>query len=111
MSSPHQSTRPLMTSARVHPSYLPFIHNASRSTGKGMKWVPPLVTLVGVGYGVAAYREAQIGKHLASAAAADKAEAERRRKNAALADAYGDRNSIEALEHAMRVYEAQQGNE
>lgn len=39
------------------------------------------------------------------------AEAERRRMDAALADAYGDRRSLEELERAMRVYEAQQGNE
>lgn len=61
-----------------------------------------------MGYGVATYREAQIDRHLA---VAERVEAERRRKNMALADAYGDRTSLEELEHAMRVYEAQQGNE
>jgi hypothetical protein len=37
-------------------------------------------------------------------------DAERRRRQAAavLDDAYGDRSSLEGLEHAMRVYEAQQ---
>lgn len=40
------------------------------------------------------------------------ADFEKRRKKAnELADAYGDRGSLEELEHAMRVYEAQQGNE
>ncbi|KAK3389790.1 hypothetical protein B0H63DRAFT_519023 [Podospora didyma] len=111
-SRPSQQTakRLLSTSARVHPSYLPYLHNVSRGP-QTMKWVPPLVALVGVGYGVAAYREGQIEKHLAKTSAAEQAEAERRRKNMILADAYGDRGSLEELEHAMRVYEAQQGNE
>jgi len=64
--------------------------------------------MVGVGYVVAAYREAQVDKHLV---AAEQAEMARRRRNAALADAYGDRNSLEELEHAMKVYEAQQRSE
>ena len=53
----------------------------------------------------------QIEKHLAQAKAAEQAELEQRRKNMALADAYGDRTNLEELERAMRVYEAQQGNE
>ncbi|KAK1755443.1 N-acetylglucosaminyl-phosphatidylinositol [Echria macrotheca] len=102
-------TRPFSTSARVHPSFLPYISNASR--GKGLKWIPPLAGLVAVGYGVASYREAQIEKQLEKSAAVEKAELEQRRKYTALADAYGDRTNLEELEHAMRVYEAQQGNE
>jgi len=73
--------------------------------------IPPLAGLVAVGYGVATYREAQIEKHLARSAAAEQTELEQRRKNQALADAYGDRTNLEELERAMRVYEAQQGNE
>ncbi|GAB1319385.1 N-acetylglucosaminyl-phosphatidylinositol biosynthetic protein [Madurella fahalii] len=102
------SSRLLSTSARVHPSYLPYLHNASRGGGKGVKWVPPLVGVITAGYAVATYREAQVEERLAQA---QQAEAERRRKDAALADAYGDRSSLEELERAMRVYEAQQGNE
>jgi hypothetical protein len=41
--------------------------------------------------------------------ASEQAEAERRRRDAAMADAYGDRGSLEELERAMAVYEAQQG--
>ncbi|KAK3352553.1 hypothetical protein B0T25DRAFT_188181 [Lasiosphaeria hispida] len=99
------ATKPFSTSARVHPSYLPFISNPSR--GKGLKWVPPIAALVVAGYGVASYREAQVERHLAT----EQAELERRRRTVALADAYGGGNSLEDLEHAMRVYEAQQGNE
>lgn len=73
-----------------------------------------------------AYREAQIERHLSSEPSSatsyssaalptekeTEAEFEKRRKNFnQLADAYGDRTNLEELEHAMRVYEAQQGNE
>lgn len=58
-----------------------------------------------------ALREAQIEKHLAQAAATEQAELAQRKKNMELADAYGDRTNLEELERAMRVYEAQQGNE
>ncbi|KAK3378858.1 hypothetical protein B0T24DRAFT_674695 [Lasiosphaeria ovina] len=104
-SRPTPGARLLSTSARVHPSYLPYLHNASR--GQGMKWIPPIVALVGVGYGVTAYRDAQVDKHLAMSVAAEQAEAERRRRESLLADAYGDRSSLEGLEQAMKVYEAQ----
>ncbi|KAL2022855.1 hypothetical protein VTK56DRAFT_4386 [Thermocarpiscus australiensis] len=99
-------SRLLSSSARVHPSYLPYLHNASRRGGKGIKWVPPLAAVIGAGYGVASYREAQADERLA---AAEQAAEERRRREAALADAYGDRSSLAELERAMRVYEAQRG--
>jgi hypothetical protein len=73
--------------------------------------IPPIAGLVAVGYGVSAFREAQIEKHLSQAKEAEQAELMQRRKNMVLADAYGDRTNLEELERAMRVYEAQQGNE
>jgi hypothetical protein len=61
------------------------------------------------GYAVASYREAQVGAPLAAAAGAtEQAEAARRRRDAQMADAYGDRGSLEELERAVRLYEAQQ---
>ncbi|KAK4213702.1 N-acetylglucosaminyl-phosphatidylinositol [Rhypophila decipiens] len=118
-----QPKRPLTTHARVHPPYLPYLSNAS-SRGKGAKYLPPLLAAVALGYGVTAYREAQIERHLSPHSPTSyssatlpteketQAEFEKRRKKFnELADAYGDRNSLEELEHAMRVYEAQQGNE
>jgi len=39
----------------------------------------------------------------------EREEHDRRRKNAALVDAYGDRSNLDELERAMRVYEAQRG--
>lgn len=62
-----------------------------------------------VGYGVATYRETQLEKHLARSAVMEREEQDRRRKNDALADAYGDRSNLAELEQAMRVYEAQRG--
>ncbi len=59
------------------------------------------------GYAVASYREAQVGTQLA-AAGTEQAEAARRRRDAQMADAYGDRGSLEELERAVRLYEAQQ---
>ena len=41
-------------------------------------------------------------------AAMEQAELERRRRANMLADAYGDRGSLEELERAVRAYEAQQ---
>ncbi|KAK4151005.1 N-acetylglucosaminyl-phosphatidylinositol [Chaetomidium leptoderma] len=106
--NPSTSSRPLTTSARVHPPYLPYLHNAaSRNRGKGLKWIPPLAAVVTAGYAAAAtYRQTRVDQGLATTTS----EAERRRHDAAMADAYGDRGSLEELERAMRVYETQRGN-
>ncbi|KAK4134440.1 hypothetical protein BT67DRAFT_379651 [Trichocladium antarcticum] len=104
-------SRLLSTHARVHPPYLPYLNNASRTSSKSMKWVTPLAAVVCAGYAVASYREAQVSARLAAADSAATATAAQRRRDAQMADAYGDRGSLEALERAMRVYEAQQGNE
>jgi hypothetical protein len=58
--------------------------------------------VVTAGYAAASYREAR----QAAAQQADD-EADRRRREALMADAYGDRGSLEELERAMAVYEAQ----
>ncbi|KAK3899913.1 N-acetylglucosaminyl-phosphatidylinositol [Staphylotrichum tortipilum] len=98
------TTRSISTTTRVHPPYLVHIHNASRSrTTKTLKWIPPLAAVVTAGYAVASYREAHT-----AAAAEQAAEMERLRRNAAMADAYGDRGSLEELERAVRVYEEAQ---
>ncbi|OIW31714.1 hypothetical protein CONLIGDRAFT_641499 [Coniochaeta ligniaria NRRL 30616] len=105
----HAPSKHFSTSARVHPSYLPYMHTSKAA--KGAKWIPPAVALAAAGYGVSAYRQAQMERHLA--AAEQDAAAERRRRQAAavLDDAYGDRSSLEGLERAMRVYEAQQSQQ
>ncbi|KAK4244490.1 hypothetical protein C7999DRAFT_17258 [Corynascus novoguineensis] len=107
-------TRLLTTSARVHPPYLPYLHNASQTRGKSLKWLPPLAAVVTAGYAVSAYRN-EIAAYQTSTSTttadhlSEQAEAERRRREAAMADAYGDRGSLEELERAVAVYEAQRG--
>ena len=68
-----------------------------------------MAAVAALGYGIAAYRQAQADKGQGVQAAAAQAEAERKRQNSVLMDAYGDRGSLEELEHAIRVYEAQRG--
>lgn len=66
------------------------------------------MALAAVGYGASAYGQAAAERR--RQAAEEEAAAERRRRQAAavLDDAYGDRTSLEGLERAVRVYEAQQ---
>ncbi|KAK4097237.1 hypothetical protein N658DRAFT_500621 [Parathielavia hyrcaniae] len=103
MKNRQPTTRPLTTSARVHPPFLPYLHNASRSKSKGLKWIPPLAAVVTAGYAASSYHQA---RETAAQQQAD-ADAERRRHEALMADAYGDRDSLEALERAVAAYEAQ----
>ncbi|KAK2052362.1 hypothetical protein LY76DRAFT_526831 [Colletotrichum caudatum] len=72
-----------------------------------MRWIPPTVAAVAVGYGLNTYREGMVQRRLASAAAAEKQAVEDRKRAAVLMDAYGDRSSLEALEKAVQVYESQ----
>ncbi|KAK4228586.1 hypothetical protein QBC38DRAFT_361562 [Podospora fimiseda] len=106
--SRQQPSRPFSTAARVYPPYLPYLSTAATRPSpvtRNIKWLPPLAGVVAAGYAAVSYRGAQIDKQMA---AAEQADLERRRKNLQLADAYGDRSSLEELERAMRVYEAQQ---
>ncbi|EAQ87666.1 predicted protein [Chaetomium globosum CBS 148.51] len=111
-------SRLLTTSARVHPPYLPYLHNASRNRGKSLKWLPPLAAAVTAGLAVSRYRDSlTITTNTSTASASSpaaqqaEAEAERRRRHreqeAAMEDAYGDRGSLAELERALAVYEAQ----
>lgn len=59
------------------------------------------------GYGISNYRQNQIEKYSARSAEFERQELERRRRNAMLMDAYGDKTSLEDLEKAMAAYEAQ----
>ncbi|KAH6632236.1 hypothetical protein F5144DRAFT_246095 [Chaetomium tenue] len=112
-------SRLLTTSARVHPPYLPYLHNASRNRGKSLKWLPPLAAAVTAGLAVSRYRDSltitantsTTSSTSSPAAQQAEAEAERRRRHrqqeAAMEDAYGDRESLAELERALAVYEAQ----
>ena len=86
-----------------HPYSLRTTSNRSHSNR-----IPPAVALAVAGYGVSAYRQYQTKAAAARDIAAAEAERTRRRAAAVLDDAYGDRSSLEGLERAVRVYEAQQ---
>ncbi|WYZ35254.1 hypothetical protein EsH8_I_001530 [Colletotrichum jinshuiense] len=96
-----QASRNFSTNARMPPSYI--LQTPRRLA---MRWLPPTAAVVAVGYGLNAYRESMVQRRLASAEA-EKRAIEDRKRQASLMDAYGDRSSLEALEKAMQVYEAQ----
>ncbi|EJT82146.1 hypothetical protein GGTG_02120 [Gaeumannomyces tritici R3-111a-1] len=102
-----QSTRQFATSSRVFPPYLPYLQ--APKTPRAAKLIPSAVALAGIGYGVSMYRQSQAAKQAPGrrpSGAED--EAERRRRTEELMTAYGDRDSLESLEEAIRVYESQQ---
>ncbi len=68
-----------------------------------------MAAVAALGFGIAAYRQALAEKGQSVQAAAAQAELDRKRQNSVLMDAYGDRGSLEELENAIRVYEAQRG--
>ncbi|ROV93213.1 hypothetical protein VMCG_08690 [Cytospora schulzeri] len=83
---------------------------ARRGLG-GVRWVPTIFTLVGIGYGVSAYRRNRIERYLARNSDFERQELNRRRRNAMLMDAYGEKSSLADIERAMAMYETQQRNE
>lgn len=66
------------------------------------------MALIAVGYGVSTYTQSQLERQHIGDMAAVAEETQRRQAAALLDDAYGDRSSLEGLERAMRLYEAQQ---
>lgn len=61
------------------------------------------------GYGVSAYRSSQLEKYHTQSIERERMEVERRRRDAVLMDAYGDKSSLADLEKAMALYESQRG--
>lgn len=61
------------------------------------------------GYGISAYRSNQIEKYIGKSAEMERQELEKRRQQAMLMDAYGDKSSLADLEKAMAAYESQRG--
>lgn len=59
------------------------------------------------GYGVSAYRHTQLEKYHTQSIERERMEGERRKRNAVLMDAYGDKSSLADLEKAMALYESQ----
>ncbi|KUI63465.1 hypothetical protein VM1G_10333 [Cytospora mali] len=107
--------RAICATTRVYPPIMPpnaatTAAAAHRGLG-GVRWVPTIFTLVGIGYGVSAYRRNQIERYLARNSDVEKQELNRSRRNAMLMDAYGEKSSLADIERAMAMYESQQGNE
>ncbi|ELQ41794.1 hypothetical protein OOU_Y34scaffold00254g12 [Pyricularia oryzae Y34] len=106
-STAQQTSRHFATSSRVHPSYLPYLQ--APKPPKVAKWIPPAVAIAGIAYPHEGYGVTKFQQSRSLRSAAQKAdEADRKRRNDLMADAYGDRGSLEALEEACRVYESQQ---
>ncbi|KAL7628470.1 hypothetical protein AAE478_002673 [Parahypoxylon ruwenzoriense] len=98
------SPRPFSATSQVHPSYLPALHKSSRLE---KKLITATVVAVGIGYGLAKYKESkteqQQREQLSQGARAAVAA---RKQNEALQDAYGDRSNLAELEAAVVAYEA-----
>lgn len=99
--------RHFTTTARVYPNILPFLHTSRRSA----RWVPPVFALIFLGYGISVYRQSQIERYFARADESQRLDRERRRRTALLLDAYGDKSSLDDIQHAMMIYESQQNEE
>jgi hypothetical protein len=98
---PATTPRPFSTATQVHPGYLPALHKSRRVE---KKLAVAAITAAGIGYGMSKYRQHQDGQRLAQ----ELSEAATRKRSETMMDAYGDRGSLEALEAAVRMYEAQQ---
>ncbi|KAI1841102.1 hypothetical protein JX265_013203 [Neoarthrinium moseri] len=64
--------------------------------------VPAAVATVGIGYGIAKYKQAQIDQQHAQFS---QSAAQRQAESDAMMNAYGDRSSLAELEAAMKAYE------
>ncbi|OOF91235.1 hypothetical protein ASPCADRAFT_211521 [Aspergillus carbonarius ITEM 5010] len=69
---------------------------------KPSRWYLPLMGAIALGFGVANYYEDQ-AKHYRY----DREEEERLRKNRALMDAYGEKETVQDIERALVVYDLQ----
>ncbi|CAK7236460.1 hypothetical protein SBRCBS47491_009644 [Sporothrix bragantina] len=97
------SPRRLATSAQVYPKFLTYMHAPKPLfRGPAMRRLPACAAVACIGYAVASH---QIFKKADSGLASQDSHLSEDRT--ALLDAYGGRDSLEELEMAARVYEAQ----
>ncbi|PYI10702.1 hypothetical protein BO78DRAFT_359863 [Aspergillus sclerotiicarbonarius CBS 121057] len=91
-------------SASPSGSQRPFIKRPALTPGfkKPSRWYLPLMGAIALGFGVANYYEDQ-AKHYQY----DREEEDRLRKNRALMDAYGDKETVQDIERALVVYDLQ----
>ncbi|KAI1334982.1 hypothetical protein F5Y15DRAFT_399923 [Xylariaceae sp. FL0016] len=110
---PSHASRPFSTTSQVYPAYLPALHKSRRVE---KKLVTATVAAVGIGYGLAKYRQGQLEQqqqqqqpyyHTTAEASAAAAAARQRADNNSMMDAYGDRSSLAELEAAVKAYEMQ----
>ncbi|GKZ25038.1 hypothetical protein AbraIFM66951_000496 [Aspergillus brasiliensis] len=82
----------------------PFIKRPALSPAfkKPSRWYLPLMGAIALGFGVANYYETQ-----ARQSQFNREEEERLRKNRALMDAYGDKETVQDIERALVFYDLQ----
>ncbi|KAH7347636.1 hypothetical protein B0T11DRAFT_143276 [Plectosphaerella cucumerina] len=98
--STRSASRPFATSAKVHPNILPFLQTRRSAA----RWLPPIVGVAAAAYAANTYRESAA---LRREAEMERQAHERRRMQTELMEAYGDGESLDALERAVAVYESQ----
>ncbi|PWY72285.1 hypothetical protein BO70DRAFT_399168 [Aspergillus heteromorphus CBS 117.55] len=89
LSTSHGAPRPLMKQPSLAPGFK-----------KPSRWYLPLMGVIALGFGVANYYETQGHRHRYNLD-----EEERLRKNRALMDAYGDKETVQDIERALVVYD------
>ncbi|CAJ2512686.1 Uu.00g008050.m01.CDS01 [Anthostomella pinea] len=100
------SSRPFSTTSQVYPAYLPTLHKSRRVE---RKLATATVAAVGIGYGLARYKQSMDQQRRYSQSMQAEA-AVRRQSDAMMMDAYGDRSSLAELEAAVAAYDAQRKN-
>ncbi|KAF2967910.1 hypothetical protein GGR58DRAFT_498371 [Xylaria digitata] len=96
--SPSSAARPFSTTSHVYPSHLPTLYKSGRLE---KKFATATAAVVGIGYGMAKYKEYQEQQQYHNA----ETEAASRRQSEAIMDAYADRSSLAELEAAVKAYE------
>ncbi|KAH9990259.1 hypothetical protein F4779DRAFT_623842 [Xylariaceae sp. FL0662B] len=102
-------TRPFSATSQVYPHYLPALYKSGRVE---RRLATATVAAVGIGYGMAKYKQRNIAQqqqqqYSESAQSAAAAAATRKQQTEAIMDAYGDRSSLAELEAAVQIYDAQ----
>ncbi|EEY15297.1 hypothetical protein D7B24_009281 [Verticillium nonalfalfae] len=100
------ASRGFSTEARVHPNILPYLHN-TRRTSMVPRWIPSTIAVIAVGYAASSYAMGMSQRRSARLAEMERQQAESRLRASKLMDAYGDGTSLESLERAVALYEAQ----
>ncbi|KAI2626281.1 hypothetical protein GGS21DRAFT_530855 [Xylaria nigripes] len=101
--SSNPTVRPFSTTSHVYPSHLPTLYKGGRME---KRVVTATAAVVGIGYGMAKYKEYREQQNCQDS----EAQAASRREAEVMMDAYADRSSLAELEAAVKAYEAQRKN-